>query len=204
MKGKIKIHINVNDELYEATKEVMTGGELKQLANIPVANKLYKVIPGEAHPDEPIGDNQEVKLKNGDHFYDLPPGVVGQSILLKSVEEMLNYVKESYKEVKVTLDSSGQIFVQVCGRPLPPGWNKQKTDILVCLPQGFPTSKPNGFEADMDLKLANGSPPQGSSVININGNQWLHFCWQPQYWDNTKETIWRYLKFTETRFEEVK
>lgn len=202
MKGKIKIHIN--DVLYEAHKEVMTGAELKQLAGIPAANKLYKVIPGEAHPDEPIGDNQEVQLKNGDHFYDIPPGVVGQTTPLKSVEEMINKVKEYYKEVTVTFDPSGQIFIQVHGISLPHGWNKQKTDILVCLPQGFPTSKPNGFEADIDLKLGNGNPPQGGSPINVNGNQWLHFCWQPQQWDHSKETIWRYLKFAESRFKEIK
>jgi len=69
--------IFVNRDAFKAPKEEMTGFELKQLAGIPGGNKLFREEPG-SHPDIPIGDETVVTLKNGDKFYDLPPGVVGE------------------------------------------------------------------------------------------------------------------------------
>lgn len=68
--------IFINETGYKAPKEEMTGAELKTLGGISPGNKLFKEEPG-GHPDLHISDSTVVKLKNGDKFYDLPPGVVG-------------------------------------------------------------------------------------------------------------------------------
>jgi hypothetical protein len=54
----------------------MTGSELKQLANIPPGNRLFKEEPG-VHEDKPIADNEVVRLRSGYKFYDLPPATFG-------------------------------------------------------------------------------------------------------------------------------
>jgi len=71
-----EVTIFINDERKVAPKTAMTGAEIKALGNIPIQNRLFKEEPG-IHPDKPIADNETVQLKNGDKFYDLPPGVVG-------------------------------------------------------------------------------------------------------------------------------
>lgn len=68
--------IFINNNPFKAPKEEMTGLELKQLGGISMGNKLFQEEPG-SHPDTPISDDTVVNLKNGDKFYDLPPGVVG-------------------------------------------------------------------------------------------------------------------------------
>jgi len=77
-----KIPIFINDTKYFVTKDQMTGAELKELAKIPIGNRLFKEIPGEK-PDQPIADDTVVELKAGDKFYDLPPGVVGGEHIAK-------------------------------------------------------------------------------------------------------------------------
>jgi len=71
-----KIIIFINDVKYEAPKEEMTGSELKQLANIPPGNRLFKEEPG-VHEDKPIADNEVVHLRSSYKFYDLPPATFG-------------------------------------------------------------------------------------------------------------------------------
>jgi hypothetical protein len=70
--------IFINGKPHKAPKDEMTGAELKVLGGIADGNKLFKEEPG-SHPDTPIADSASVVLKNGDKFYDLPPGVVGRS-----------------------------------------------------------------------------------------------------------------------------
>ena len=70
------VQIIINKKHFTAPTSQMTGSALKALAGIPPSNKLFKEEPGKK-PDRVIGDNEPVELENGDHFYDLPPGVVG-------------------------------------------------------------------------------------------------------------------------------
>lgn len=69
--------IFINKNPFKAPKEEMTGGELKVLGGIPPGNKLFREEPG-SHADTVVGDATVIQLKNGDKFYDLPPGVVGR------------------------------------------------------------------------------------------------------------------------------
>lgn len=77
-KGPKHHNIFINDEKYKVEKDVMTGAELKQLGNIPTGNKLFLEVPGPGKPDKVIGDNQEIEIKSGMRFYDLPPAQVGK------------------------------------------------------------------------------------------------------------------------------
>lgn len=76
--GPKKTTIFINDVRYQVEESTMTGAELKQLGSIPGGNRLFLEEPG-SKPDQPIGDAESVELKPGMKFYDLPPGVVGES-----------------------------------------------------------------------------------------------------------------------------
>lgn len=71
--------------------------------------------------------------------------------------------------------------------PLPPGWNKTETAVLVLLPTGYPVTPPDNIYTDPDLCLADGRPPgNAEGFIDHNGRRWRLFSyhiepgdWQP-------------------------
>jgi len=125
--------------------------------------------------------------------------------LLKSIEEQIERVRQDYPNIEVRKQPDGSIQLEIPDFKLPPGWNTNKTRIMVIIPPGYPTNKPNGFEADVNLRLQSGNkiPTQGCGQHQVNGQPWLHFCWQPKTWDHVRETLYRYLKFIERRFIEI-
>lgn len=70
--------------------------------------------------------------------------------------------------------------------PLPPGWNKSETALLVLIPPGYPVTPPDNFFVDPDLRLGNGVMPGNANLETQTGRQWLRFSyhvesgdWQP-------------------------
>jgi len=198
-----RIPIFINDTRHFVTDETMTGAELKALGGIPPQNKLFRETRG-AGADEEVRDSEPVELKPGDRFYDLPVGVVGTDGLLPSVAAQIERTREDFPDLEVTAQSDGFVRVLVPKLPIGPGWDRPAVRTLVLLPPGFPTAKPNGFEADPALRLADGrAPSQGYGAQQIGSESWGHYCWQPQTWAADRETLWRYIKFIQRRFAEV-
>jgi len=73
-KGKPPITIYINETPYEVDDKSMSGAELKVLASVPPEYKLFLEKPGD---DQPIGDDQSVKLHKDMKFYSLPPATFG-------------------------------------------------------------------------------------------------------------------------------
>lgn len=48
--------------------------------------------------------------------------------------------------------------------PLPSGWNRSETWVLILVPPGYPTTPPDNFYTDPGLRLASGSPPSNTSA----------------------------------------
>jgi hypothetical protein len=67
------------------------------------------------------------------------------------------------------------------------GWNKTQIRVLVQIPPGYPTTQPDNFFCDSDLRLKCGAQPGNTSYTNIQNLQWLQFSyhfvdiadWQP-------------------------
>jgi len=77
-KGKEGVVIFFNKEKFDAPTSSMTGAELYQLFGVPTGNKLFFDVKKKDEPDKFIpNDGTTVELKNGDHFYDIPPATVG-------------------------------------------------------------------------------------------------------------------------------
>lgn len=99
------------------------------------------------------------------------------------LERELAFVRQRYGEVEIgpSLD-----WFLIKRWPLDSAWAKGETQILVLLPGGYPTTPPDNFYADPDLRLADGSAPGNTSPVSILGAQWLQFSfhvesgdWQP-------------------------
>lgn len=92
-----------------------------------------------------------------------------------------------------------------------PGWNKTQTRVLVLLAPGYPTTAPDNFYTDNDLRLANGTVPGNTSPgQSVAGGQWLQFSyhiqagdWQPHADPLQGHNMLTFLEGVAARLKEV-
>lgn len=73
---KQKYEIHIDGVHYRAEQNSMTGAQLKALAGKPQEYQLF--LEGHGHDaDRQIGDTEAIELKNGMHFYSVPPATFG-------------------------------------------------------------------------------------------------------------------------------
>lgn len=72
--------------------------------------------------------------------------------------------------------------------PLPVGWNRDATQLLIIVPPGYPTTPPDNFYVPEGLRLADGNTPnnyaEGQAVL---GAQWGQFSFHSQVWNPAGE-----------------
>lgn len=66
--SSVRITVIVQDR-YTFDTELVTGRQIKQVANVPAAFALYRRVPG---GNEPVPEDAQVELHNGDHFFARP------------------------------------------------------------------------------------------------------------------------------------
>lgn len=72
---------------------------------------------------------------------------------------------------------TGDWFI-VKSLPLGTGWSKCESRVLVLLPGGYPTTPPDNFYTDSELRLANGGVPgNASSEQQAAGSTWMLFSY---------------------------
>ena len=71
--GHDKFTIKIDKDTFHVDKSPMTGQELRGLPTPPIGSDrdLFLVVPGPAD-DELIGDDEQVELKDGMHFFTAP------------------------------------------------------------------------------------------------------------------------------------
>jgi len=71
-----KFNIFIDAVRYTVTQTSMTGAQLKALAGKDAQYQLYLEEHGD-QPDKLIGDDQSVAIRDGMHFYAVPPATFG-------------------------------------------------------------------------------------------------------------------------------
>jgi TolA-binding protein len=69
--------IFVDDAEYRTEQRTMTGAAIKALAGKDAAYQLFEEVEG--GDDRPIGDQESVTIRNGLHFYTVPPATFGRT-----------------------------------------------------------------------------------------------------------------------------
>jgi len=89
------------------------------------------------------------------------------------------------KYVSVTCSDSLD-WIRFEGFNLPPGWNRNKTCVLVLVPAGYPVTPPDNFYVPIGLRTALGNPPSNyTESQSLLGEQWGQFSlhvdgeWKP-------------------------
>lgn len=89
--------------------------------------------------------------------------------------------------------------------PLPPGWNKSETQLLLMLPPSYPNGKPDMFWTDDDLTLASGDEPEKATTFeNHCEKRWRRFSWHATKWTPGKDNIHTYMAFVDRRLAQLK
>lgn len=73
-KNQTVIHVDGHE--YKVQQSALTGAQIKALASKDSQYQLFLEAHGN-DPDRAIGDNESVSLKNGMHFYTVPPATFG-------------------------------------------------------------------------------------------------------------------------------
>lgn len=184
-KTKKHINIHIDEKKYDAPKDIMTGAELKHLAEPPIGpdRDLFQEAHG-SHDDIKIGDAQQVELKSGMRFYSAPKTInPGDNFQLPELDsEYLNLKGFKWelpqpgylllREVPVSLDVFDHAFV----------------DVLIRIPNGYPTAALDMFYVLPELKLRStgGHPTAASAFEGHIGRNWQRFsrhlaagAWKP-------------------------
>lgn len=101
--------------------------------------------------------------------------------MIERRKEEFELVEAEYGEIEVGPQLE---WLVVKDWPLPAGWNKRKTAVLILIPPGYPVTPPDNFYTDNDLRLTGGKPP-GNTSANQNhlNKQWLQFSYHVESGD---------------------
>lgn len=101
--------------------------------------------------------------------------------MLERRQREIELIQAAYGELDLGPDLDWLLIKQW---PLPAGWNKKSTEVLVLIPPGYPVTPPDSFYTEPDLCLAGGGQPgntaQGHSV---NGRSWRWFSYHVEAGD---------------------
>lgn len=110
---------------------------------------------------------------------------------------------------EVEIDPSLNWFI-IKQYPLGNGWNKPEISVLILIPSGYPTTPPDNFYTDPDLRLAQGAQPNRATPCVQIGKQWLQFSyhvekgdWQPHAEVSKGHNLLTFLDGVKQRLTEV-
>lgn len=94
------------------------------------------------------------------------------------------------------IESEGWINAVFSSFPLPLGYSKTLTTLLLKLPVSYPNGRPDMFWTDKDLVLEDRRIPKGADVIEVAlGQKWRRFSWHPQNWNPGTDSLATYIEF---------
>jgi len=68
--------IHIDGQRFAVEKPSMLGAEIKALVHKDASYQLFEELPGN-EPDRLISDTDAVQMRNGLHFYTVPPATFG-------------------------------------------------------------------------------------------------------------------------------
>lgn len=126
--------------------------------------------------------------------------MVSNAVIDKEVEELR---KKGFSVARSDTDKLAILTIRAY--PLPTGWSKKATQLLLKLPASYPNGKPDMFWTDEDLLLADGGVPHKGDVIeDIEGRNWRRFSWHPKTWTPGRDNIHTFLAFIDRRLAQLK
>ena len=126
----------------------------------------------------------------------LPPQLESDLKILKDQGWLVSACRDS--------QNNNRVFVFFEKYPLPLGWNKNETKLLLITDISYPNSKLDMFWVEPGLRLNDGRIPQaGDSIETYLGQQWQRFSWHVQKWNPAVDNIITYLDTIDARLRQL-
>jgi hypothetical protein len=202
------ITILINQVPHHLDASTITADAIKQLAKADNDYEVWKVIKS---PDPegqlPVDDIQvkgTIEVKSGDKFRVVPPGTFGAvAAMPQQLSAEIARLKSAGHEVEVH-DHAGLWVLIIRAYPLPYGYNKVTTQLLLKIPRSYPNGKLDMFWTDPDLQLQESTGQAATSFETILGRQWLRFSWHPSKWCPGSDNLFTFLEFVNRRLTQLK
>ena len=202
------VTILINQVPHHITATTITADEIRKLAGADNDYEVWKVVKA---PDPegqlPVDDIQvkgSIEVKSGDKFRVVPPGTFGAvAAMPQQLTHEINHLRTEGHEIDVYEDS-GLLLLVMKAYPLPRGYNKATTNLLLKIPLSYPNGKLDMFWTDPDLRLQESNGQAATTVENILGRRWLRFSWHPQKWNPGANNFFTFLEFVNRRLMQLK
>ncbi|MCL5962725.1 MAG: hypothetical protein M1358_26010 [Chloroflexi bacterium] len=203
-----KVTILINQDPFHLDVSTTSAKELRELAKKPSDYEVWQVVKEpDAEGQLPVDDIQitaDVEIKSGDRFRVVPPGTFGNvSAIPKQLLEEVENLRQAGHDLKVT-EADGLCYLIFDGYPLPKGYNKSATRLLLKVPLSYPNGSIDMFWVDPDLRLASGGSQSNTSEEMILGEKWLRFSWHPQNWNPGTDNLKTFLEFVNRRLQQLR
>lgn len=201
MAAQDRTTIIVNKKPHHLDTEEVTPDVLRHLANLPDDYEAWKIV-GEPDPEGqlPANDVQvtgRLHVKSGDRFRVVPPGTFGTAASLPgTLTGEVDELRQDGYSVE-THEEPDYVVLVITDWPLPAGYNKTRTNLLVRMPRSYPFGKPDMFWVDKEVRLANSQPPRQTNTEQVLGAEWLRFSWHAGKWDPARDNLRTFLAFIE-------
>lgn len=211
---KIKEHkeehitILINQVPHHLTVTTITADEIRKLAGADNDYEVWQVVKA---PDPegqlPVDDIQikgSIEVKSGDRFRVVPPGTFGAvAVMPQQLAQEIEQLRNQGHAVE-TYEDSGLILLVLKGYPLPLGYNKTTTNMLLKIPLSYPNGNIDMFWTDPDLLLQESNGQANTTPETILGGQWLRYSWHPQKWNPGVDNLFTFLEFVNRRLIQLK
>jgi len=183
-----ELFIEVNEERKKAPERFMTPLEIVRLFDYDPDNVvLYKardIEDGSREDDQFLPRDEDIDLRNLNQFACLPSETPYGAATGDPLDELENdtlrqdveRLREEY-EVDVQDDPGGnhtQVIVRDWTIPSD-AYNKEKTDVMIRVPQGYPKKHPDWVYVEEDLRLESGDYPRKHNRNRVP--DWLALSW---------------------------
>lgn len=120
------------------------------------------------------------------------------------LEQHLNSLREHTGHIVDYVEADGLSNIIVKNHPLPVGYTKASSDILMRLDAAYPLSKPDMFWLEADILLAGGTIPKNAEeILNALGRKWRRFSWHFNSWNPATGDLLFFLEFIKVRINKV-
>lgn len=202
------ITILINQVPHHLITSTISADEIKKLAGADNDYEVWQVVKS---PDPegqlPVDDIQvkgTIEVKSGDKFRVVPPGTFGAvAAMPPQLSAEIARLQSEGHEVEVH-DAAGLLLLIIRSYPLPYGYNKATTQLLLKIPLSYPNGKLDMFWTDPDLRLQESTGQASTSLETLLGRQWLCFSWHPQKWTPGSDNLFTFLEFVNRRLLQLK
>lgn len=150
------------------------GKELRRSLEMPQGRMLV-LRPSTGGGVRHVGAGEMVQLQPGDEFDDVPVGQWGgTSYDERKLVEIL-FAGELFPPYDFDREALG--WLRIRRLPLPRGWNKAASELLILIPEAYPEIPPDKFYLDPDLRDRNGhSPGHYFKANELSDSGWAWLC----------------------------